>query len=75
MINKLRERNEKLIALSGDNSEKLKMQNYIKQVLKDDKCFFKIDFDTAFNILLNLKISKSDAKEVYRQLIDSKNYK
>ena len=42
--------------------------------MEDKKCFFKLDINTAYNILRDLKIKEEDIKKVYMNLIDANNY-
>lgn len=73
MIEKLRILNNKLIELNANNEMNLKKYNLIQKILKDDKCFFKMEIDYAYSILRDLKISEKDLKKIYMELIDSKN--
>ena len=59
MLNKLREINERLIILYKTEQEKIKKQKLIKILLANNKCFFKIDMDTAISILKDLLKSKA----------------
>lgn len=45
-----------------------------KKVLNEDKCFFKINIDDAYMILHELGYEEKDFKNIYEQLLDSKNY-
>lgn len=74
MLNKLREINDRLINIYKNDPQELKKQNLIKEILKNDRCFFEIDISTAYQILSDLKIKEKDLKTVYLELIDSKNY-
>lgn len=69
MIKKLRIITQELI---NKNMDKEKYQ-IIDKILKDDLCFFKMDIDTSISILLDLGFNESDAKELYKELIDGKN--
>ena len=70
MIEKLRIVVDKLL-ISSNNKDRL---NIIKDILKDDKCFFKMDIDTAFNILNDLGFNKEESMNIYSEIIDSSNY-
>lgn len=74
MLNKLREINNRLINIYQNDPQELQNQNLIKEILKNDHCFFEIDISTAYQILNDLKIKEKDLKTVYLELIDSKNY-
>lgn len=54
------------------NIEKIKKYYLIKELLKDDKCFFKIPMNDACNILDNLGIE--NPKEYYKNLISAENF-
>lgn len=54
------------------NSTKDKKYDLINNLLNDDECFFKIDYDTAICILKDLDIDNVD--ETYFQLISPKSY-
>ena len=71
MINDLREINKKLIKLYKNDDEKLRKQLLIKKILSEENCFFKMDIDTAFNILLDLQITNEEIKNVYKNLMSS----
>lgn len=75
MLNKLREINERLIILYKTEPEKIKKQKLIKILLANNKCFFKIDMDTAISILKDLEIPDNKLLEVYSSLINSETYK
>lgn len=74
MIDKLKELNEKLINSNSENETDLQKQLLIQKLLKDKDCFLKMDIETAFSLLSDLKIPKEDLKRVYSELIDAKNY-
>ena len=74
MIEKLKELNEKLINSGTVNETDLKKQLLIQKLLKDKECFFKMDIQTAFSLLSDLKVPNEDLKRVYSELIDVKNY-
>lgn len=69
MIKKLRIITQELINKTRDKEK----YQIIDKILKDDLCFFKMDIDTSISILLDLGFNESDAKELYKELIDSKN--
>lgn len=74
MIDKLKDLNEKLIQKYSLDEEKLKKQLLIKKMLNEKKCFFKMNIEVAYSILIDLGIPNSDLKIVYSELIDAKNY-
>ena len=74
MIKRLKEINSLLIENNFNNDIVLKKQKLIQQILKDDKCFYKINIKTAYAILKDLEIDQKNIKKIYLELIDSKNY-
>ncbi len=56
-----------------ENLEELKKFKLIEELLKDDGCFFKINSDIAYSILLQLGID--NPLEYYKSLISYKEYK
>ncbi len=72
MLDKLRELNKKIIETST-NEEEIKKQKLIKNILDDDKCFFKMNIKYAYAILQDLGIKKEDIENVYKELISIKN--
>jgi len=74
MIEKLIEINNRIISSGIEKEDDLKKQLLIQKLLKDKKCFFKMDIQTAFSLLTDLKIQNEDLKKVYSELIDAKNY-
>lgn len=61
--------------LSSDIKEKqlLKLKN-LKKFLSNDMCFFDIDINVAYNILLYLGVKKHELKECYSQLVSFEQY-
>ncbi len=74
MINKLKEINNRLINIYENSPIYLKKQLLIKEMLKNPKCFFDIDIETAYKVLTDLKIPEDKINAVYLELIDSNNY-
>lgn len=74
MINKLRELNEKMLIRYDNDEKNLRKYQIIKEILNDDKCFFNIPIEYAYSILRDLEIEESKIKDVYKELIDSKNF-
>lgn len=74
MIEKLRNINKKLININKNNNILLKKYKLIEMLLNDDKCFFKISIEEAYNILRDLEIKEEDIKNVYKELIDINNF-
>ena len=74
MLEKLRELNLKLIDSYQNNEEKLKKQLIIQKMLSFKNCFLQMDIETAYSVLRDLTLPKESIKEVYKELIDIKNY-
>ena len=74
MLEKLRELNLKLIDSYQNNEEKLKKQLIIQKMLSFKNCFLQMDIETAYSVLKDLTLPKESIKEVYKELIDIKNY-
>ena len=60
--------NEKLIEINKNNPKELKKHLLIKEILKDDNCFLKMDIEYAYSILRDLKFPEEDLKKVYLKL-------
>ena len=73
MLEKLRLINNKFLEIRTDEKDKVKHQ-FIKKILNDDKCFFKMSIEQAYAILRDLDFSEDELKGVYSELIDYKNY-
>ena len=73
MLERLRDINEKLININSDNESELNKQKIIKNILSDDKCFFKIEMKYAYSILRDLEVAEKDLNKIYMELVDSKN--
>lgn len=74
MIDKLRELNIRLINKYQNDEAKRQNQLLIQKILENNHCFFEMDIETAYSILKDLNIPEEDIKEVYKSLIDIKNY-
>ena len=73
MLNELRALNETYIK-KASNDDELKKQMLIKELLKNDRCFFKISIKDAYSILRDLRIKQDKLKIVYEKLIDESNF-
>lgn len=73
MIEKLRKINQNLITINANKSS-LEKYLLIEKILRDEKCFFKMDISYAYAILRDLEIEEKDLKMVYMELIDKKNF-
>lgn len=74
MVDRLKELNEKLINNYQDDHVNLEKQKLIKEILNEDKFIFKIDIETAYQVLRDLTIKEEDLEKVYTELIDIDNY-
>ena len=72
MVNKLKEINDSLIMINKNNPIEQKKYILIKKLLEDKNCFMKLDVNSAYAILRDLKISEEHLKEVYIQLLEIK---
>ena len=73
MLNELRALNETYIKRAS-NDDELKKQMLIKELLKNDRCFFKISIKDAYSILRDLRIKQDKLKIVYEKLIEESNF-
>lgn len=73
MLNELRALNETYIKKASNDNE-LKKQMLIKELLKNDRCFFKISIKDAYSILRDLRIKQDKLKIVYEKLIEESNF-
>ena len=69
MIQELRNKNELLLKSVNKNEDLYIRLVIIKKILLDEKCFFKMNIDDAYNILLDLGYSKEEALNAYKKLI------
>ena len=75
MIEKLRIRNDLILSKCINKKDNIYLkQSLIKKILSDDKCFFKISYEDAFNILNDLGYNDSDAMNIYKILLSPKEY-
>lgn len=58
-----------------NNSDELKKIDNVIDFLSDEMCFFKVDINLSIPILLYLGITEENVKDVYFELISSKNFK
>ena len=72
MLNELRALNETYIKKASN--DELKKQMLIKELLKNDRCFFKISIKDAYSILRDLRIKQDKLKIVYEKLIEESNF-
>ena len=74
MMEKYQDINNKLINYYENihDEKSLKKHLIIRDILKNEDCFFKMSIDEAFSILKDLKIA--NVKQEYQQLISPSNY-
>jgi len=70
MKDKLKDINKKLIELNKENEIELKKYTFIEKILEEKNCFLKMNIETAYAILRDLKIPEENIKAVYLELID-----
>lgn len=74
MIEELIKINDELILKCVNNDTLLKRHKLIKGLLLEKNCFLKMDINTAFSILSDLRIPKDQIENVYKKLIDASFY-
>lgn len=67
MLEKLRTKANKYLR-EYRNTDKEERYSLIVSILKDDKCFMKMDVDEATSILLDLGVKSTDVIKVYIEL-------
>lgn len=60
--------------ISFCNADDFEKYNLIKNILKEDDCFFKIDKTTAYAILEDLDFLKKEIPLIYDKLIGQESY-
>ena len=74
MIQELRNRVDILLDNVKDNELLFTKLTIIKKILSDEKCFFKMPIDDAYNILLDLNYTKDEALNIYKQLVSFEEF-
>ena len=69
MLENLKKINNVLIETNFNDEKELKKQLLIKEILKKENCFLKMNMKYAFSILRDLKIDEENVKDVYCKLI------
>ena len=62
MLNTLRDVTQELMS---KNDENFKKYSIINDILKNDKCFYEMDMDTAVSVLTDLGYSYDDSIRIY----------
>ena len=70
MLNKVRELLNKKMNEKFESSLQLERYNVIKELLSDDKCFMKISYNDAMNLLSDIGIEDKIVKNVYLRLVE-----
>lgn len=70
MIEVLKAINARMIIGHINNPEELKKQETIKKILSEKDCFLKMDMETAYQILEDLKIPQDKMRNIYLELIN-----
>ncbi len=70
MIDKLRKINNDLLFHAKTEEEK-RIYEIIKNILKDDSCFLKMNMDDAYGILRDLKIKEDEIDNMYILLMSN----
>ena len=69
MIEVLKAINSRMIAGHQDDPEELEKQELIKKILEEKNSFLKMDIETAYQILEDLKIPLEKMRNIYLELI------
>lgn len=69
MIEVLKAINARIITANIDNPEELEKQQLIKKILDEKDSFLKMDMETAYQILEDLKIPLDKMRNIYLELI------
>lgn len=67
MLDKLRNQAELLTVIDKDK------YTLIKNILKNDNCFFEMSMEDAYSLLRDLKVREEDLKIVYLSLMKIEN--
>lgn len=67
MLDKLRNQAENLLSVDKEK------YTLIKNILKNDNCFFEMTMEDAYSILRDLKVKEEDLKKVYLILMSIEN--
>lgn len=70
MIEVLKVINERMIKGHLDKPEELKKQELIQKILAEKDCFLKMDIETAYQILEDLKIPQDKMRSIYLELLN-----
>lgn len=74
LIDELKVMNYSIIDCMKAKGISLKKNILIKEILKDEACFFKMEKKEAIVVLKNLKVSDDMLEETYKKLTDSDEF-
>lgn len=66
--------NEATLRLKKSKNENCETNEMIKKFLQDETIFFKLDKETALNMLINVGVNKEKLNETYENLISRNVY-
>lgn len=69
MIEDLKKRNMLMMTKYKDNAKELEKYKVIEEILKEEKCFLKMDIEIAYSILRDLGVREENLKDYYCKLI------
>lgn len=74
LIDELKVMNYSIIDCLKVKGISIKKNELIKEILKDEACFFKMEREETFVVLKNLKVSDDMLEETYKELTNKKEF-
>lgn len=74
LIDELKVMNYSIIDCLKVKGISIKKNELIKEILKDEACFFKMEKDEAFVVLKNLKVSDNMLEDTYKDLTSKQEF-
>ncbi|MCR5145804.1 MAG: hypothetical protein K6B70_00415 [Clostridia bacterium] len=74
LIDELKVMNYSIIDCLKVKGISVKKNELIKEILKDEACFFKMEKEEAFVVLKNLKVSDDMLEETYKELTSKQEF-
>lgn len=74
LIDELKVMNYSIIDCLKNKGASVRRNEIIKEILKDETCFFRINKDQAFVILKNLKVSDDKLEDTYLELTSRQEF-
>lgn len=74
LIDELKVMNYSIIDCLKAKGISIKKNELIKEILKDEACFFKMEKEEAFVVLKNLKVSDDMLEETYKELTSKQEF-